>query len=361
MARRHHHLHVPPPLVVERVRECAPEVAAVLARVGHEAGQYHVLGPDPWFVLWSEDRRGFVAFLETRHLVFAWRSPVAPPDQVPELLAQLQRYGRTVHKPLIAVLVNDAVCTAGLALGMSPIWIGSETFHDLPSWSLGGGRRQKLRWARSHAAKLGYTWREAFPLEDPADWAALERVEQRWKHARTQRLTDSFQRTSYAELVSIRRYFLCEQPHEAGRDADTGETRASRDVVAFVACTPVNDRGWYLQDVVRLDEAPRGALEGSITLALDVLRDDGYEFASNGPLAFWRPDGEPPDPHQLGPVGRRVVNFFDGQYRFRGLAQFRSKLDPDRVEPLYVLLSSRMITPGVARSLVKVLTKRLEP
>ena len=53
-----------------------------------------------------------------------------------------------------------------------------------------------------------------------------------------------------------------------------------------------------------------------------------------------------------------LVNFFDRQYRFRGLAQFRTKLDPDRVEPLYVLLSRRMVTPGVARSLLKLLTKR---
>jgi lysylphosphatidylglycerol synthetase-like protein (DUF2156 family) len=121
----------------------------------------------------------------------------------------------------------------------------------------------------------------------------------------------------------------------------------------------VNAEGWYLQDVVRLEEAPRGALEGAITSALDVLRDEGFSFASNGPLAFWRPDGQPPDDHSLGPVGRRLVNFFDGQYRFRGLAQFRSKLDPDRVEPLYILLPRRMVTPGVARSLVKVLTKRL--
>ena len=54
-----------------------------------------------------------------------------------------------------------------------------------------------------------------------------------------------------------------------------------------------------------------------------------------------------------------MVNFFDRQYRFKGINQFRSKLDPDRIEPLYILLSRRMITPGAARSIVRVLTKRL--
>ena len=93
--------------------------------------------------------------------------------------------------------------------------------------------------------------------------------------------------------------------------------------------------------------------------ALDAFRDDGYKFASNGPLPFWRPEGATPNEHELGPVGKRVVDFFDRQYRFKGIDQFRSKLDPDRIEPLYLLVSRRFITPNTARAVVKVLTKRL--
>jgi phosphatidylglycerol lysyltransferase len=337
---------------VEFVAECADRVAEVLGAVGHEAGQYHALSPDPWKVLWNDDRSGFVLFIEEGRCIFVWRSPVAAPGLELDMLSRLLAYARRRRKAVIGVLVNDAYCAAGVRLGMKPIWAAYESYHSLADWTIQGGRREKLRLARNHARKLGYSWREADPVNNAADRASLEATEAEWKRARKQRATDSFQRTSFAELTEIRRYFVCEGPMADTPDAPNG-------VVSFVGCTPVNSDGWYLQDPVRLESAPRGALEGCFIAAMDAFRDDGYKLVSNGPLPFWRPDGAPDNQHQLGPVGQRVVNFFDRQYRFKGINQFRSKLDPDRIEPLYILLSRRMITPGTARSVVRVLTKRL--
>lgn len=341
------------PLIAERVIDCWDEVAALLAAHGREAGQYHALSPDPWKVLWNQDRTAAALFLEERYCVFQWRSPIAAPGRELDMLARLRRYAKQRHKALIGVLVSEVWCRAGIDLGMTPIWLGTETYHDLSGWTIEGGRRQKLRWARNHARKLGYEWREVFPLENASDRRALEHTELLWKDARKQRKTDSFNRTSFAELADLRRYFACEEPL-----AEVQPGKARR-IVAFMGCTPVNARGWYLQDPVRVEDAPRGALEGCFVAALDALRDDGYEFASNGPLPFWKPEGTPDDAYKLGTFGSRVVSFFDRQYRFRGINQFRSKLDPDRVEPLYILLSRRFVTPTAARSVVKVLTKRL--
>ncbi len=339
-------------LVVQRVADCADEVARVLGEVGHEAGQYHALSPDPWKVLWNDDRSAFTLFLEEGRCIFVWRSPVAAPGLELDMLSRTLDYARRRRKTVIGVLVNDAYCQAGKRLGMKPVWAAHETYHSLPDWTIQGGRREKLRLARNHARKLGYEWREADPVNNSVDRAALEAIEVQWKQARKQRATDSFQRTSFAELSEIRRYFVCDGPIDDSPAAERG-------IVAFVGCTPVNAEGWYLQDPVRLETAPRGALEGCIIAAMDTLRDAGYKFASNGPLPFWSPDGAEPNAHQLGPFGMRVVNFFDRQYRFKGINQFRSKLDPDRIEPLYILISKRMITPGAARSVVRVLTKRL--
>lgn len=333
------------PGLAQPIDECRDEVASVLALHGHQAGQYHVLGPDPWDVVWTADRAGFAAVLRGRHCLLMWRSPVAPPGRRAELLDLVLEHAARTRLPLFALLVDDEVCTAGIQAGMAPIWIGTEAILDLAGWSLSGGKRQKVRWARSHAVKLGLCWREARPLTDADDREALARVEHVWKAVRPERRTDSFQRTSFMELAEVRRYFVCED--------DDG-------IVAFTACTPMNGRAWYLQDVVRLPDAPRGALEGAMALALDTFRDEGFECASNGPLPFWRPDGHEPDTHQLGPIGSRVVHFFDRQYRFRGLGQFRSKFEPDHTVPLYILRSRRIVTPGAARSLTRLMTDRLE-
>lgn len=252
-------------------------------------------------------------------------------------------HAERVGKPLFALEVNETTRAAGVKLGMIPTWIGTESFLELSTWSIDGGRRQDLRRDRGHAVKLDMHWREAFPSTVTSDKLGIRRIEQLWKAERPERRTDSFLRTSFAELADLRRYFVCEGPI---------------DITAFVTCTPVSRDGWYLQDLVRSPGASRGALEGAIVLALDVFRDEGFAFVSNGPLPFWRPNGTWSDPHQLGFIGNRIMRLFDRRYRFRGINYFRSKLEPDRVIPLYFLRTRRIVSPGAVRSLIKLLNER---
>lgn len=321
------------------------ELARVLAVLGTEAGHYAVLGPDPWQVIWNDDRSGFVAFLEARHCLVSWRSPVATTDQQGVLLARLLKHAKTLKKQLFVVPVNEATADAAKAFGMHATWIGTECLVDLPSWSLQGGRRQKVRWARSHANSLGYRWREAHPLASRADFDGLQRIEERWKQERRERRTDSFLRNEFTELAHLRRYFVCEGP--------TG-------LVASITCTPVSDSAWYLQDPVRDPGAPRGALEGAMALALDTFRDEGFRWATNGPLPFWRPDGVEERRHALGPVGDRVLAYFDRRYHFARINQFRSKFLPDETFAVFLVRSHRVVTPRAVASLVRILTRAID-
>ena len=317
---------------------------ALLERYGAEAGHWSTLGPDPWRALWNESRTAFVAYLETRHVIFLWRTPVGPEPERAALLAAVADLARRTRRTLICAVVDEPSMRVGAALGLRPAWAGTECFFDLRAWSISGGRRQKVRWARSHAVRLGYAWREARPVERADDWAALAAVEAAWKAERPVRRTDSFLRNDFTELMADRRYFVCE---------------GAAGVVASVTCTPINARAWYLQDPVREPDAPRGALEGAMALALDTFRDEGYEYATNGPLAFHHPDGSTRPEHPLGAMGDLVVRYFDHRYHFSNINRFRSKFEPDWVEPLYVLRSRRLITPGAATSLTRLLTQRL--
>lgn len=328
------------------VADVNDEVREVLALHGSEAGHYSILSPDPWRVIWNRDRSGFVGFLEARGVILTWRSPVASRDEQPELLEALWQYAQATHRHLFGVPANETMAQAARDMGMSVIWMGTECFVDLPTWSTAGGRRQKVRWALNHARNLGFTWREAYPVRDERDFLGLALVEEAWKAERRERRTDSFLRTSFLELADLRRYFVCEGPDG---------------VVASVTCTPINARGWYLQDPVRDPHAPRGALEGAMALALDTFRDEGFETASNGPLPFWHPADHSTDNRPLGPVANRVLHYFDQRYHFQQINQFRSKITPDRVEATYLVRSHRYITPTVATSLIKLLTRPAQP
>lgn len=323
-----------------RADDHAELLLEILSAQGGEAGQYSVLGPDPWQVIFSSSGEGFVNFLEGRRALVSWRSPVADRDEIPELVQRLFDHAAQSKKALFFVEVDEATRAAGAALAMTPLWTGAESFVNLSQWSRLGGKRQKIRWALNHAQRLGVTWREAMPLSCENDRFALARIEYEWKSERQERGTDTFLRTSYLEIAQWRRFFVAEIDGEA---------------IASVTCTPINAKGWYLQDIVRMPSAPRGALEGAMAHALDVLRDEGYAVASNGPLPFWRPHEHWSDAYQLGPLGNRIMKIFDRQFRFGGINQFRSKLEPDWTETLYVLRSRRLITPWAARSLTQIL------
>lgn len=317
------------------------EILEILRRHGAEAGHYTVLGPDPWHVLFSAQRDGFVSFLQDARTILVWRSPVATPGERGAIYQSLAAHAKSTRRTLVALQVDQETCDAAVDVGHTPLWTGVEAFVDLTRWSMGGGRRQKLRWARSHASKLGIEWREVDPVSSETVANELSRVERAWKAERKERKTDSFLRTDYRDILEHRRFFAAYNPE--GR------------IVSFVTCSRVNDRGWYLQDPVRVPDAPRGALEGSLVAALDAFASDGFEFATNGPLPFWPPDQGSEQPHQLGPVGRLILDRFDGRFRFSGINQFRSKLEPDRTTTLYVVRSHRYITPWAAARLVRIL------
>ena len=316
-------------------------VAATLARYGSEAGHYSVLGPDPWRVIWNHEHDGFVAFLQTSRVLLGWRSPVAAPHAQPALVNRLIAHARALHVPAVAVPVNAAVAQAARQGGLRTTWVGNEATIDLPGWSLDGTARQKVRWACNYGRRAGLRWREATPRTSVADHLALAEVQERWKSARPARRTASFLRTDFTDLLDWRRYFVAE------RDDET---------VAALTCTPINDRDWYLQDLVRVPTAPRGALEGAIALALSTLRDDGFSRASHGPLAFWHPRHDPVANQSLGTLGDRIVRHFDQRYQFQAINQFRVKFVPDHVEPIYVAWSRRATSPLTALSLTRLLT-----
>jgi lysylphosphatidylglycerol synthetase-like protein (DUF2156 family) len=317
------------------------EVAAILAEHAHQAGQFSVLGPDPWRVIVNVKRDGFIAFLEARRAIVSWRSPVGPDTETrARLLGALNDHAERVKKALYVLEVDQATADAGVNDGMIALQIGFEAYLDL-SWSLRGKRREKVRLAMNFAARHGVSWREAHPQTVTADAAGLEVLEQRWKAERKERRVDSFLRTSWSELMASRRYFVAEHN---GR------------LVASIACSPVSSSGWYLQDPVREPSALRGALEGAMALSLDTLRDEGYRMASNGPLPFWSPTGETKQEYQLGFLGNRLVSVFDHRYRFAGNNQFRSKFEPDWIEPAVVLRSRRALSPGKIASLIKLVS-----
>ena len=306
----------------------------LLDRFSGLAGQTHALLDDPWQFLWAKDRGAFLPFHERRSTLIAWRDPVGPAEESAGLIERFRAYaaGRGKH----AVLLNvSRTAVEGLHNhGFRSVWIGTEPFYDLATWHTRGKAGLKIRLACNHVQRLGATAREVYPLECAGDRDAIGRVEEAWKSARPERRNTSFLRTAPLENARHRRYFAVE----------TG-----RGMESFLVCSPVSRRGQYVQDAVRMPDAPRGANELAILTAIRVFQGEGLDFVTGGIVPFFDPNRSR-SKRVAGGVGTLgwVVRHFDHLFHFAGLQQFRAKFVPSRVVDTYVLLWPGLLTPALA-------------
>ncbi len=297
------------------------------------SGQTHALSEDPWKYLWAASRRAMLPFHELNSSLIAWRDPIGPEDTVLGLVEDFRSLASRLGKHAVLLAVSDATASRVGDCGFKSVWIGAEPFYALSSWNTRGKAGIKVRLACNHVKRLGAAAREADPLHDGRDREAVARVEELWKAVRPERRNNSFLRTAALENGVHRRYFVVE---------------TARGMESFIACSPVSRRGQYLQDVVRLPDAPRGANELAMLTAMQTFQAEGVEFVTGGIVPFFDPDRE----HSNGAGGksralRWIVSHFDHLFHFAGLQQFRAKFVPTRLVDVYALLWPGVLTPGL--------------
>jgi phosphatidylglycerol lysyltransferase len=99
-------------------------------------------------------------------------------------------------------------------------------------------------------------------------------------------------------------------------------------VVGFAAAVPVYAQGgWFLEDLLRLPDAPNGTAELLVDAVMRQLDDEGCRYATLGlaPLA-----GE------VNTVLRLTRDYTAALYNFGGVRAFKAKLRPHSWEPLYL-------------------------
>lgn len=138
--------------------------------------------------------------------------------------------------------------------------------------------------------------------------------------------------------MGVMRFLVDLQPfHHASERRYWVAQRGGR-VVAFLAAVPVyTRRGWFIEDMIRLPDAPNGTMELLIDRALRDLGAEGCRYATLGlsPLA-----GIDAGPGRH-PWLRRTLSWcyahLGGFYHFQGLYRFKARFHPDRWVPQYLV------------------------
>jgi phosphatidylglycerol lysyltransferase len=129
-------------------------------------------------------------------------------------------------------------------------------------------------------------------------------------------------------------------------------------LVGLLSASPIPARdGWYLEDVLRAPDAPKGTADLLVFETLQRLKADGATMATLGtaPLAREGLDDISTQDH---PVIERALRLASKRlsafYNFEGLRRFKSKFVASRWESEYALVQHGVLVPGrVAHALLR--------
>lgn len=295
--------------------------------------------------LWSSPSiDGAIIYTEFGHVWLAVGDPLAADDEMCEL-ARLFVIAASKKRRIAAFVPTTArFAREGVKSGLSAVKVGAAPYFDLQAWAPRGDSAKKVRSGINQAHRAGISV-EAVETVGEGIKEEIATLCQRWLKTRRAAtklewlfILDPFQ---HAEL---KRFF-------AARDKN-------RRLVGFLAASPIRAReGWYLEDVLRLPNAPPGTADLLIVEALKRLAAEGAKIATLGtvPLAD---EGEQVVATGDYPLVERMLHIAASRlerfYNFEGLKRFKSKFAPSWWESEYVLVPRGvMVPPRVTYAIIR--------
>jgi len=112
-------------------------------------------------------------------------------------------------------------------------------------------------------------------------------------------------------------------------------------VVAYLVASPVPARnGWFIEELARLPQAPNGTTESLIDSAMRRFAGEGGSYVTMGLVALAH-DCFLSNPWWLRTMMRMARAHANRFYNFRGLEQFRAKLQPARWDKVWFISNEK--------------------
>ena len=270
---------------------------------------------DDKHIFFSEDKNCALAYALVGGVALISGDPVGDRTQCADLIRKFSTYAHEHGWSLAALSVSEDISSVFEEIGCRLIYMGDEAIIDPRVFSLEGRHMGKIRNSMSKTEREGYTieWHRTGDLT-PDLRDALLRVSSDWKVGDEER----------GFSMTLGRLFDPRDPDclvAIGRDG-TGH------VGAFLHFVPAGPRGYSLDVMRRVHNAPGGVNEWLIARTLEHLRGEGVVEVSLN-FAFMRglirPDEEP------GPVGRvkRWLLIKMGPwFQIESLYRFNNKFGP---------------------------------
>jgi lysylphosphatidylglycerol synthetase-like protein (DUF2156 family) len=150
------------------------------------------------------DERGFIAYKTVWGTTMALGDPIAPQQNIADLIARFLRE----HRDVAFWQISRSLAGTLASLGFVVNELGRDTRLDLASYDFEGQRKRNLRKAVAQMTKLGFVTRECTLAE--LDLDEVKAISDAWRRRRTFRNTEVIflnRPVVFAEEPDVRRFF----------------------------------------------------------------------------------------------------------------------------------------------------------
>jgi phosphatidylglycerol lysyltransferase len=286
--------------------------------------------------LWScRETEGAIGFNEFGKVWLVPGEPLASAHGQAALADRFLQAARAEGRTVGFLPVTERFAKHSSELGLRAIKIGAAPYFDLATWAPRGDRAKKVRAGMNQAFRAGIRVTKVTDIDE----ALKKETECLWKSWLTTRRSP----TRFGWLFAVdlfrnserKRYFTARDP--AGK------------LVGFLGASPIPARqGWYLEDVLRLPDAPNGTTDLLIVEALKSLKHDGAKLETLGTAPMAMEGSVASSVHcsrRLSQMTRLLASLCPIFYNFDGVRHFKAKFAPSWWESEYALMSPNFTAP----------------
>ena len=329
-------------------RATIEQARSVILRHGANTNAYVTLLPPPFIFFTAPGIDGAIAYQQYGRVWLCGGDPICAEVDIVPLAAAFCRAAKRARVTVAFLPATPrAMRLLTERLGFDFVKVGEDNFYDLQTWSTRGQKMKHIRANINRATREGVTIRRCMPEEITAEIRTqVLRVIDEWLATRGMTALSFLLGIHPFEQMADRRLFLA---WKEGK------------IVGFLACSPIPARnGWYLEDIIRDDDAPVGVTELLFQETVAALRAEGAACATLGmaALADCGPAHQPPHHRLAGRMFDLLYTRLNTFYHFDSLRFYKEKFAPAFMEETFFVWWPR----GLRRPrLIFAVTRALDP
>jgi len=331
--------------LARRFRTTDPTAELLLMQAAHGYNAHSLVSITPGAMNWTMPGiDGAIIYGEFGRVWLAAGDPLARPEDIKPLVQGFMTAAGKAKRIAAFVPATERFARAAVQLGLSAIKIGAAPYFDLEGWQPRGNSAKKMRAGVNQALRAGV---RVESVDSFSEELKRETGELCLQWLKTRRAA-----TTFGWLLALDPFLRAERK-KLFAARDSGDR-----LVGLLSASPIPARdGWYLEDVVRAEDAPKGTADLLVFEALQRLKAEGATMATLGtaPLAKEGVDDISTHDH---PVIERALQLASQRlgpfYNFEGLRRFKAKFVATRWESEYALVQHGVLVPSrVAHALLR--------